>query len=82
MRRDYANLKNDWNGYDGYDNWMARDLNNAQLSTVTTYYNWVPAIEKILEENNYELSSFYNAIAALTDMSLEQREYLLSSKIN
>lgn len=82
MRRDYANLKTSWNGYDAYDNWMARDLNNAQLGTVTTYYNWVPAIEKILQENNYELPSFYEAIASLAELNQEQREYVLSSKIN
>src|SRR5581483_1845730 len=32
LRRDYAQLKTQWNGYSGYDAWFGRELNNAQLN--------------------------------------------------
>jgi len=48
LRADYENLKARWGGYNGYDNWFKRSLNNAQLNTVATYYHLVPALERLL----------------------------------
>ena len=80
MRRDYESLKQSWNGYDAYDAWMSRDLNNAQLGTVGTYNNWVPSLELILRENDDDLPRFYDAIAKLSDLSADERAHILSSK--
>jgi len=82
MQRDYVSLKNSWNGYDGYDDWMSRELNNAQLNTVATYFNWVPAFENILEEKAYDLNLFYTEILELAELNENDRTYILSSKIN
>lgn len=82
MRSDYNSLKETWNGYDAYDAWMDRELNNAQLSTVATYFNWVPAFEQILADNDYHLESFYADVSAMTELDIEERAYILSSKIN
>lgn len=82
MQSDYAALKNNWNGYDGYDAWMSRELNNAQLNTVATYFNWVPAFEQILADNEYDLTRFYTEISVLSELDSNERSCILSSKIN
>lgn len=82
LQSDYEVLKNSWNGYDAYDTWMSRELNNAQLNTVATYFNWVPAFEQILAENDFDLASFYAEISSLSELDISEREYILSSKIN
>jgi predicted aminopeptidase len=82
MQRDYAALKSSWGGYDAYDAWMSRELNNAQLTTVATYFNWVPAFEQILADNDHDLSQFYAEISTLADLDANDRAYILSSKIN
>ncbi len=82
MKGKYEILKASWDGYAAYDNWMQAELNNAQLNTVATYYNWVPAFEKILQENDYDLSLFYAEVRLLSELNHEQRSSTLSSKIN
>jgi predicted aminopeptidase len=82
MRSDYNTLRNAWNGYDAYDAWISRELNNAQLSTVATYFNWVPAFEQMLLDNGNDLNRFYTEVAAMTELDIDDRAYILSSKIN
>jgi predicted aminopeptidase len=68
LRRDYATLKGEWEGYSGYDNWFSQPLNNAQLSTVATYNNLVPAFQALLARQNGDLAAFYEAVAALAEL--------------
>ena len=82
MKSDYAELKNAWNGYDNYDAWMSREINNAQLSTVATYFTWVPAFEQILVNNGNDLEDFYAEVTSLSELDITQRSYVLSSAIN
>jgi predicted aminopeptidase len=65
LRRDYATLKLEWDGYAGYDNWFNQPLNNAQLSTVATYNNLVPAFQALLAQHHGDLDAFYKEVAAL-----------------
>ncbi len=74
LRTDYASLKASWDGYEGYDGWFRRDLNNAHLATVSTYHRWVPAFRQLLHETDGDLDVFYaraQALADLDDASLE-----------
>lgn len=82
MRSDYNIFRKAWNGYDAYDAWMSRELNNAQLSTVATYFNWVPAFEQMLLDNGNDLNRFYAEVTAMTELDIDERAYILSSKIN
>lgn len=82
MRSDYNVLRKAWNGYDAYDAWMSRELNNAQLSTVATYFNWVPAFEQMLLDNGNDLNRFYAEVTAMTELDIDGRAYILSRKIN
>jgi predicted aminopeptidase len=73
MREDYGQLKQEWKGYSGYDEWFGRPLNNAQLNTVYTYYDLVPAFLKLLDAGNGDLKLFYNTCEKLAEKSKEER---------
>jgi len=77
LRASYATLKHTWGGYDGYDDWMATDLNNAKLSSVATYHDYVPAFRSIIERTNYDLRRFYMLVEKMTAWSIEKRRQCL-----
>ncbi len=61
LRHQYEELKVIWNGYSGYDNWFAHDLNNAKLNTVANYYDYVPGFQRLLEGNGGDIEKFHAA---------------------
>src|SRR5439155_17961450 len=61
LRRQYADLKTQWGGYSGYDDWFAHDLNNAKLNTVANYYDYVPGFQRLLEGNGGDIEKFHAA---------------------
>jgi predicted aminopeptidase len=65
LREQYVLQKTAWGGYAGYDDWFSRDLNNAQLSTVTTYNNLVPELMTLFTAAGEDFEAFYRAAAAL-----------------
>lgn len=79
LRRNYEELKRtEWNGFDGYDEWFAGPLNNAQLNTISTYYNLVPAFTQLIEEANGDMEKFYKATEKLTKLSKPKRHQELA----
>jgi len=42
-------------GKDDYDRWFSRPLNNAQLNTIASYYQWVPRFHELLTEQGGDL---------------------------
>jgi predicted aminopeptidase len=73
LLQDYAELKKQWGGYSGYDNWFAKDLNNAKLLSVVTYQNEVPAFKAMLAEENQDLQRFYERVAQIGALDKEER---------
>jgi predicted aminopeptidase len=79
MRADYLMLKQQWDGYTGYDNWFAAGLNNAQLATVATYNALEPAFTALLNEEHGNMPAFYRRAQDLAKRpSLERRAALES----
>ncbi len=78
LRRDYAELRTKWGGYAGYDTWFAQSLNNAQLNTVATYYDWVPAFQRLLRDNGGDLEKFYRAAKILAKRPKAERHQRLA----
>lgn len=78
MRAAYQQLKKSWGGSGAYDRWFSESLNNAQLSTVSSYNELVPALEKLLQEEEGDLQSFYARAEALAELDLEARNQLLN----
>jgi len=74
LRTGYARLKLTWDGYAGYDNWFAMDLNNAKLALLATYNVYVPAFERLLAEQRGDLTKFHEAVEALSNLAKEKRD--------
>jgi predicted aminopeptidase len=77
LHRRYEELKATWGGYAGYDNWFARDLNNAKLNTVANYFDYVPGFQRLLEENGGDIEKFHAAAAALAKEPKDTRHQKL-----
>jgi predicted aminopeptidase len=73
----YAQLKQDWAGYAGYDRWFAQDLNNAKLASVTTYHQQVPAFRALFARERGDFAAFYCAAEALGQLPPPQRKAAL-----
>lgn len=73
LRSDYAELRNQWEGYDGYDSWFAQDLNNAHLASVGLYHRYVPAFQTLLASVQGDLPAFYRLARALSRLPKEAR---------
>lgn len=78
LRDEYQGLKSEWEGYSGYDNWFARSLNNAQLNTIATYYDLVPAFRHRLEANGGDLEKFYREVRGLARFAKPERHRRLN----
>jgi predicted aminopeptidase len=73
LREEYAALKASWNGFGGYDRWFGQDLGNAQLASVATYTELVPAFQAVLEENGGDLPRFYAAVRVMAKLPPAER---------
>lgn len=58
-------LSKEWNDGIDYRSWLARDLNNARLAAIATYYDCVPGFERVLAENGGDLGRFYERVEKL-----------------
>ncbi len=77
LREEYARLKSEWGGFAGYDDWFARDLNNAQLNSIANYYDYVPGFKRLLELNEGDLEKFYQAVERLSKVPKDKRHQQL-----
>lgn len=69
----FQQLKTSWNGYQGYDHWIA-SLNNARLVSLQTYRGLIPAFAALLEQNDHDLQAFYLASQRLANLLPEERK--------
>ena len=79
LQGDYAKLKQEWQGDTSYDAWFAHQLNNAQLNSVSAYYDLVPGFEHLLELNGGDLEKFYTEAERLSKMLKKDRHQRLNS---
>ncbi len=74
LRANYAELKSEWGGYAGYDDWFNRPINNARLNTIAAYYKLVPAFEQLLAQHSGNLTRFYAESKVMAALSKEKRQ--------
>jgi predicted aminopeptidase len=74
MRSSYAQLKRSWGGAPSYDSWFASSLNNAQLSTVSSYNELVPAFQALLNSQQGDMAAFYEQVELLAELEEDERE--------
>lgn len=76
FRQRYAQLKAGWNGFAGYDPFVAR-ANNASFAAQAAYDEWVPAFEALFEREGRDFARFYDAVRALARQPKEDRRAAL-----
>ncbi|MBU6402806.1 MAG: aminopeptidase [Verrucomicrobia bacterium] len=79
LRVGYARLRARRGGDPAADRWFAGPLNNAQLNAAATYYVWVPAFHRLLEQHGGDLKKFYRAAAELARLPEAQRHRRLEA---
>ncbi len=73
LRAAHQQLKANWGGSSPYESWFSQELNNAQLNTVATYYELVPALAALLASHDNNLVDFYAACRSLKALDLAER---------
>ncbi len=79
LREEYGLLKQQWQGYAGYDGWFSRSLNNAQLSTVASYNDLLPFFAAIFEQSNQDFSTFYAEVGRIAELPVRERDELIAA---
>jgi len=80
MRSQYETIKQTkWGGYNGYDGWFVREINNARLISVATYRRYVPAFAALYEEAGSDLPAFYELAKSIADLPAKERSKRMDS---
>ena len=82
MRAEFGDLKTEDRGMAAYEGWFNYPLNNAQLISVSTYHNWVPAFGRMLSESGGNLEDFYLKCARLAKKEPAERDRILEHYAN
>jgi len=82
MQSEYQQLKQSWDGYDGYDRWFSQPVNNAQIAAVTTYRDYVHAFQALLADNKFNMPDFFEAVKSLGDLNSDRRQEAISALLN
>jgi predicted aminopeptidase len=82
LKLDYAQLRQQWNGYSGYDRWFDRTLSNAHLVSAATYYGCVPGLQRVLSEVGGDLPRFYEEAKRLARMDKDARELAVCGAVS
>jgi predicted aminopeptidase len=77
FRDQYAQLKAQWDGYAGYDPWVAR-ANNASFGAQAAYDDLVPGFEALFEREGRDWQGFYEAVKRLARLPQGERHALLN----
>ena len=87
-QRIYAQLRAEYQtwseakAFHGFDKWMQRDLNNADLSLVATYQDLVPSFEGMLASVHGQIGEFYQLVQSLGAKDKKDRALLLAAYTN
>lgn len=79
FKSDYAQLRQQWGGYAGYDGWVAR-ANNASFGAQAAYDELVPGFEALFEAGGKDWQRFYDAARALAELPKNERHQALKVK--
>ena len=78
MQSEFRTLRSNNPEMAAYSAWFSRPLNNAQLISVSTYHDWVPAFSKMLSDSNGDLEKFYNRCRQLAKQKPQARHRILT----
>lgn len=78
FRDAYAEFKQRWGGYAGYDAWVAQ-ANNASFAAQAAYDQWVPGFEALFVREGGDWQRFFDAVRQLSQQNPLQRAAQLES---
>ena len=78
MQSEFQGLKSAQYQMAAYSAWFERPLNNAQLISVSTYHDWVPAFGKMLSDSRGDLAKFYRKCRQLAKKEPQERHRILT----
>ncbi len=76
FRQAYAELRQEWGGFAGYDAFVAR-ANNASFAAQAAYDELVPGFLALFEREGRDFARFYDAVRALAARPREERSIIL-----
>jgi predicted aminopeptidase len=76
LRDEYAQLKQSWGGFAGYDRFIA-NANNASLGAQAAYDELVPQFEAVFEKQGKNWTAFYEAIQSIVPLPKDERRQAL-----
>jgi len=79
LREEFNRRKAGGTDWSAYDPWMHQQLNNAKISSVVAYHDFVPAFEKLLAEKEDDLKKFYEACRELAQRQKDERHRILNT---
>ena len=79
LRGEYNRLKKNQAEFSAYDGWMNQSLNNAKISSVVAYHDFLPAFQKMLKRNRGEMNQFFADCRQLAKKDIDKRHQILQS---
>ena len=73
LRADYADLREAWGGFAGYDRWFAQRLTTAHLASIAAYDDLTPAFERLLGVQGGDMRAFHRAALRLSRLPAAER---------
>jgi predicted aminopeptidase len=77
LRGAYAELRAAWGGHAPFDAWFDKEINNAHLASIATYYDCVPGFQRELAAVGGDLEAFYRRVRAMAKLDQAQRDAAL-----
>ena len=77
LQRDYAQLKQEWGGFAGYDRFLA-DANNALLASFSLYHGLLPAMQRLFARQGGDFDAFYAEVRRLAALPKSERDAALA----
>lgn len=78
-RETYAAMKRRGEADDSFDRLLGKQLNNARLIALATYYDLVPAFERLFHEQGGDWEKFHRAVEDMKPLSRRQRRERLGA---
>lgn len=78
LRDEYAQLKQSWGGFAGYDRFIA-NANNASLGAQAAYDELVPQFEAVFEKTGKNWTAFYEVIQSIVPLPKDERRRALAA---
>jgi predicted aminopeptidase len=78
MQSEFKSLRSNNRDMAAYSAWFNRPLNNAQLISVSTYHDWVPAFSKMVSDADGDLQKFYTKCRQLAKKAPQDRQRILT----